>query len=90
MKLVTINGVEIKALGKVKMTYNTVFFLFVSLGCGVRFSFQPPPPLRKDRPLAAMVKSPFGDSCLYVCYYVFLNFKAIRKQEVFVQSLTSI
>ena len=46
-------------------------------------------PLPSDRPLAAQVKWPFGDSCLYVCYYVFLYFKAIRKQKVFVQGLTS-
>ena len=48
-----------------------------------------PLPSEKIAPLAAQVKWPFGDSCLYVCYYVFLYFKAIRKQKVFVQSLTS-
>ena len=48
-----------------------------------------PLPSEKIAPLAAQVKSPFCDSCLYVCYYVFLNFKAIGKQKVFVQSLTS-
>ena len=41
----------------------THFSCYESLPKGYNKCIQPPPPLRKNRPLAAQIKSPFGDYC---------------------------